>query len=566
MTNHYNETINDFEFENNEFTIFIVSNDFANLRGREFFLNYLNTDSWVSTNSILQNKIDRILQWIQKNIPNMGELVEGIAKIKTNTPVGLKETILSLSKLFGNTIHMAAGGQKYETIIIEEGKISKKTLSHFVSLYKGASLRPKIIIILKDNDFSRVEEIVSEFPNGTNLKLISNSAPAIYKKVINKGANSIFDFLDFYSKQCFSTCSKTEHNVLLSEEWSSNQIISSISPSVFQIRSTFLSEHKLNAADDISFLSKQLSEAKITDTNDRLLLLAFQCMNDLFTVYCYDRGGSILDEAFDIANELDSDILRAHTYRFSHFFNCSRNRKQDLLNEAEKIFTKNNIADHAIYCNNNSIIHQFSLNEIKISDFCSLEKRAIFDTPGLALMAHIINNVGVAYLFDMSPEKAAEEFAKGLEYVNDNHIQKLALKSNLMIANYFIPQRFEETDAIAILNEIFYSSHLGLKRMTFLTAQFALNVIACALKCNATCYDYLLNQYKIVDLIQNAFNTNEMGTGSMIAQMKSLDRKFRKFDLLDKIILPHKTTTVSGIRAEFIERHALNPFFFNTWL
>lgn len=566
MTDYYNDNINDFEFENNEFTIFIVDNDFANLRGREFFLNYLNTDSWVSTNSVLQNKINKIVQWIQKNIPNMAELINGISEIKTNTPAGLNETIVSLSKLFGNTIHMAAGGPKHETIIMEEGKISKKSLSHLVSLYKGASLRPKIIIILKDNDFSRVEEIVSECPNGMNIKLISNSAPAVHKKVINKGANSVLDFLDFYSKQCFSTCSNTEHSVLLSEEWSSNQIINNISPSVFQIRSTFLSEHKLNAADDISFLSKQLDEAKILEQNDRLLLLAFQCMNDLFRVYCYDSGGSILDEALDIANELDSDILKAHSYRFSHFFNCSRDKKQELLREAEKIFINNNIADHAIYCNNNSIIHQFSLDEIKISDFCSLERRAIFDTPGLALMAHIINNVGVAYLFDMSPEKAAEEFTKGLKYVNDNHIQNLALKSNLMIANYFIPQNFKETDAIAVLNEIFYSSYLGLKRMTFLTAQFALNVIACALKCNASCYDYFLNQYKVVDLIQTAFNTNEMGTGSMIAQMKSLDRKFRKFDLLDKIKLPHKTTTVSGIRAEFIERHALNPFFFNTWL
>ena len=565
MIGNPNEIEKLFELKNNEFTIFIVDNSFVNNCGRAFFQKYLNTESWISTNSKLQKRIDVIVSWIHKNIPNMDEMLNSISKMKANTPITLKETLTSVTKLFGNTIHYAAGEKDNEIIIIEEEVVNKKTLTHFISLYKDSYLHPRIIIILKDDDFSKINALLSNCPEGTNLKYITNNNGIFVTKVNNTGANTIFDFLDYYTQKCFSTCSKTNNSILLSNDWSSNRIISDISPYIFKIRSTFLSEHKLNAIDDILKLDDLLDNIQFTNQNDRILALAFLCMKDLFKVYCYDFGGKELEEAQEIADELGSDILKAHVYRYSHFFDCSRERKQELLLEAEKIFENNNIADHAVYCKNNSIIHQFSMKSIKLNEFDDLEYRAINHTPGLALMAHIINNVGVAYLFERDIEKAIDEFSKGLEYVNNNHIQKLALKSNTMIANTFLTNKYDENYAILVLEEI-YSPSLGLKRMTFLTAQFALNVIACALKQHSSSYKYLLNQYRIVDLIQTAFNTNVMGTGSMIAQMNALNNKYREFDLLDKLKLPNKTTSVSGIRAEYIDEYGLNPFFFNTWL
>ena len=70
------------------------------------------------------------------------------------------------------------------------------------------------------------------------------------------------------------------------------------------------------------------------------------------------------------------------------------------------------IADHVVYYRNNRLIHQFSLDRISINDFCELEGKAVYDTPGLVLMAHIINNIGVAYLFEHFIENAIEEFIR----------------------------------------------------------------------------------------------------------------------------------------------------------
>lgn len=567
LKNYYEfeETKNDFLEVDDEFTLFVVDQKYYIHRGHAYLQQFVNKENWISSDKEIKAKTDKILQWIEKNIPHISDLIESLMKIPSNKPIGLLETVVALSKLFGATAHRAAGPEVIDPIIIEEGKISPKNIAQLVTLHNGCNYRPSIIIILQDDDFERAKKQLSKCPNGMNIKMIHNDGEVVFYKVINDGADNINEFLEFYSKQCFSTCSRTDHDVLLSQEWSSNNVISRFSPTIFQIRSTFLNEHKLDAVDNIQWLDKQLLSYKPENYDNQILTDSFICMNKLFQVYCNDYGGTELKTAFDLANQLDNEILMAHVYRYSHFFDCSRQDKQLLLQKAENIFSKYDITDHAIYCRNNRLIHQFSLDSININEFCLLEGKATNDTPGLALMAHIINNVGVAYLFELFTSDAIETFERGLSFAKNNHIQQLALKSNCLAAKCIAYTELDEKEARQILNEIFTPS-LGLKRMTFLTAQFAINVLAVVLRSNPLLYKDLLNEYRIIELIQTAFNTNIMGTGSMIKQLEVLSVKYSEFRLLDDLTLPQKTTDVSGIRLDFICQYGINPFFFNTWL
>ncbi len=561
----FEEIKNDFQEVNDEFTVFVVEQKYYLHRGHPYLSQFINKENWISTDRKMNTLLNKIVSWVFKKIPILSDLIESLSKAQAQNPLALAEIIINLSKLFAPTLHRAAGPNVVDPIIIEEGKVSAKSIAQMVTLHNGCNYRPSIIIILQDNDFDRAKKLLSKCPNNTNIKMISNNGEEIFCKVINDGATNVEEFLDYYSRQCFSTCSKTSLNVLLSEDWANNTIINRFSPTIFKIRSTFLNEHKLDAVNDIMWLETQLDTFTPKGIENQKILESFSCMNKLFQVYCNDFGGKQLNDAYQIAKDLDSDILKAHVYRYSHFFECSRQEKQTLLLKAENIFYDYNVSDHAIYCNNNRLIHQFSQNAIKINDFNLLEGKATHDTPGLALMAHIINNVGVAYMFEMFLSDAIDKFTYGLQFAKNDHIQQLALKSNRLCAKCLAFIETDEKEVRQILNEIFTPS-LGFKRLPFLTAQFALNVLAVVIRTKPMLYQELLNDYKIVKLIQTAFDTNIMGTGSMIKQMQILSIKYPIFKILDELKLPTQTTDVSGLRLDFICQHGINPFFFNAWL
>ena len=563
----HTDVINDFKVVGNEFTVFVVGQTYYYKRGHEYLKQFVNKENWISSDKILEKKIKKLLAWIQKKTPNIGGLVKNIVETTTSTnKLGIIDIIVSLSKLFSATEHVAAGPDVIDPIIIEEEKVDKRNLTQYVTMHEKCRYRPVIIILLKDDNFERAKILLSNCPNDMNVKMIQNDGKAIHYKVINKGATNVEEFLDSYARQCFSTCSKTEHGVLLSDNWTNEPIIQQFSPTIFHIRSTFITESKLDAVQNIDWLDSQLEIYKPTNSMDDYLKQSFDCMNKLFRVYCFDYGGTHLMDALRLANSLENEILLAHVYRYSHFFDCSRSEKQDLLRLAEGIFEKYNIADHAVYSRNNRLIHQFSMDKISINDFCELEGKAIHDTPGLALMAHIINNVGVAYIFEHFFDDAISALNRGLREVSNNHIQELALRSNRIIANILNATDFDEREARIILNTIFGAKSLGLRRLPFLTAQFALNVIASALISKPNIAIQLLNEFPIIDLIQSAFDTNIMGTGSMIKQLEILSLKYSNIKFIEKLRLPKNRTPVSGIRLDFICRYGLNPFFFNTWL
>ena len=559
--------IDDFKVVGHEFTIFVIGQTYFYNRGHDYLRQYIYEKNWIASDKILERRIKKLLSWIQKKTPNIAELIEWVfTAVTSSEKPNIVEIITALSKLFSASEHVAVGPEVIDPTIIEEEKVTKRNLTQYITIHENCKYRPAIIVLLKDDDFDRAKTLLSNCPNGMNVKMINNDGTAEHYKVINNGATNIEEFIDSYSRQCFSTCSRTNHGVLMTSDWSNNLTISKFSPMVFQIRSTFIKEDKLDAADNVKRLNEELTLYNPANSTDEVLRNSFLCMSKLFSVYCFDHGGKQLTEALDLANELNNDILKAHVYRYSHFFNCSREDKQGMLQQAENIFTNHNIADHAVYCRNNRLIHQFSKNRININDFCELEGKATYDTPGLALMAHIINNVGVAYLFEHYIDSAIESFERGLRYVTNNHIQELALRSNLIAAKALGFYDFNEVEAKNILRIIFGTSSLGLKRMPFLTAHYALNVIASAFMSSPNIAIQLMREYNIVGLIQSAFTTNIMGTGSMIKQMEVLSVKYNGFKLLEQLKLPPNRTPVSGIRLDFICKYGLNPFFFNTWL
>lgn len=556
---------NEFNDVSQEFIIFVIGQEYLYSSKGNFLKKYYNTDNWISSDRLIKRKINRLIRTAQKNIPNMAELVSVVNNTDSSfKKVDIPDVIFALCKLFAANEHTAVEERITEVIIIEENEISKNNLTQYITMYEKSKFRPILIVLLKDNDYNRVEEVFSNCPNKTNIKIVYPYDSATYYRVVNQGAENITDFLDSYARQCFSTCSKTEHKILISSELGKNSLITNFSPTIFQIRSIFIREHKLDAVKQVTWLNDELTSYIPKNDTDRILKNSLECISNLFQVYCNDNG-SKLPAALSLADELNNDILKAHVYRYSHFLDCSRQEKQELLKKAEQIFKNNNIYDHAIYCRNNNLIHQFSFDSIKINDFKDIKQYTQGKTPGLVLMAHILNNVGVAYLLDNSIEEAILELNDALQFAN-THIQKLALKSNLLIAKSVYGEPFNYNEAKSILNEIFNSPSLGINKMPFLTAQFALNVIGCAFIYNNSVAIELLRQFRVLELVQSAFNTNIMGTGSMIKQIEVLSVIHSEFKLMDKLHLPTNRTPISGTRYNFITTHGLNPFFFNTWL
>lgn len=557
------EDITEYFRENQKvFTIYVVEQRFAVGRGYEYFKSYKDKENYISTNRNIRKRILRITSWLQRHIPDISELLTGCFSLSSS---GIVEVVTSLSKLFSVHEHQAVGPEVLDPIILQEGEILQKYVTQLITLHKSSILQPVIIILLKDNNFDRAKQLLCHCPHGILVKMIRNSGESESYKVINNGADDVESFLEAFSLQCFSTCSKTQKNILLNEEWSENSIVRQFSPSIFKIRTNLLFDEKDEVRDDINELISNFNNRQNISSGELILMQNFECMAKLFRVYCNDAGGSDLEDALRLATELDNEILLAHVYRYSHFLpHCTRKEKQDLLKTAENIFEKHNIEDHAIYCLNNSLIHQFSMDKINLRSFQLMQEKAIANVPGLVGMSYLYNNTGVAHLLTGNPVEAIEYFKKGLDYAHDRVVQKLGLISNSLIAKAYSYQTIDEDELRMTLRLIF--DGMGKSTLPFITSQYVMNVISIALQKRMALANDLLHEFPIIALIQCGLDTNIMGSGSITEQMSVLSQKYSDFHLLDQLRLPLQRTPISGIRLEFIRRYGYNPFFFNAWL
>lgn len=563
------ENIANFFKETEEgFIVYVVEQRFAVGRGSEYFKLFKGKSNLIDSNIKGEKLIRNILRWIGHRVPQLGEVV-GACFGSQVTSLSILDVISSLCKLFSVESHQAAGPEVIDPIIIEEGNVLPQYLTRIINLHKESVLRPTIIIILKDNDFERAKKILSGCPNGIYVKMIRNSGKCVFYQVVNTGAECVKDFIEAFSRQCFSTCSCTPREVILNDEWSKISIINSFAPSLMKIRSSLLCDEKAEVKADINTLLNEIDivDAGADSSRDAKILQAFKCITLLNRVFCNDCGGNDIKKAEKIAAELNSDLLTAQVYRYAHFFpKIARGDELHLLEKAQSIFETNNVMDQALYCRNNQLIRQFETDKINVLDFLDMEGEAVYNVPGMVGMSHIYNNVGVAQLLCGMCDDAITSFDSGKDYAlsPERITQRITIITNQMISKAYNYIKIDDAEFFRALNLL--QDGFGTTKLSFITARLAINIVAAAYNQSEALGKELLHQYSLIDLVQKGLDAGRFGSGQLVLQMQQLQRKYDTFNLMDTLHVPHNLTNVTGIQKSFIERTGYNPVFFSVWL
>lgn len=559
-----NEIEKIFQMDSSIFTIFVVEQRFVVGKGHDFFNKYINTPNFFDSEEKSKRFYNKILNTIGKTITPISDIITKI--VSGNYASSLTEIVSSLFKIFSITEHQAAGPDIIDPIIIQEGKVTKKTLSKIINIHKESILRPSIIILLKDNDFERAKELLSECPDGIHVKMIRNSGEEVLYKVINCGADNIHSFITSFSEQCFSTCSNTKREILLNDDWNQNEVVSKYTPILFQYRSKMLLDQKEEISKGLSETISEITSFKASSSDDQTIAKNVECAARLYRIFCDDRGGQDIIIANELSKTLNNEILNAQIYKCADFLpQCSLDEKLFLYEKGYKIFKNNNMDDQAIYCKNNMLIEQFYSDKVYPYEFNDLLSEAVNNVPGMVGLTHIFNNVGLAFLYCGQPDKAIDIFNRGIEHAvyQNRMLQKLALESNKMIAESYSFSIVEEKRILLFFRQLFDS--MGTNKLPFLTADFALNVLSVALKQNTKLGLAIINDFPIVDLVNNSFKNN-LCASERILLLQQLTSKYSYLKLLDVCNIPTINICTSGKREEFIIKYSFNPFEFSTWM
>lgn len=258
----------------------------------------------------------------------------------------------------------------------------------------------------------------------------------------------------------------------------------------------------------------------------------------------------------------------AYVFKYAYFFeNKSVGEQNQMLKHAYEIFTKNNMADNAIYCKNNILIRQFDYGNIHAKQFSEMLEEAISDVPGLVGMSHIYNNTGIAYMMSAKPDEALNLLDKGLEYANstDRQVQYFAMLCNKLITKSYYGEHIEFSDIKHIFIQIF-DGMVRNDQLPFISARYIMNLLVIAIKENRDWGRELLQQYDIIRLFNSGLSSNTLGNGQLLKQLNYLEKKLPECDIGSQCQLPSQIIEVTGRRKEFIEETGLNPFYFFTWL
>lgn len=548
------------------FTIFVVEQRFVVGRGHEYLNKFINTQHFFDSERKIKQFYNKIVDKIQGSVTPVAKSVSNI--ITGDYVASIAEIITSLCKLFTVTEHQAAGPHVVDPIIIQEGEVTKRSLNKIINIHKDSILRPAIIVLLKDNDFERAKELLSDCPNGINIKMIRNSGEEITYKVINCGAEDINSFIESYSEQCYSTCSNTKLEILTSTDWVDNAVVSEFSPLLFRYRSSLLMDQKEDIRPLLNRTLYEIAQYQVSSEKDSVLLKNMECVARLYRVFCNDSGGSDILEARSLAAALNNEILLAQVYKCADLIpDCSLIEKMSLYDKAYEIFKKNNMEDHAIYTKNNLLIEQFYTDRVSTEEFKDLSVEAINNVPGMVGLTHIFNNVGVAYLYCGRPTEAIELFDRGLEYAKYQNriVQKLALESNRMIAESYSFCMIDENRIRLLMRQLFDS--MGVNRLPFLSADYMLNILAVAYRQNASFGLELVNTFPVEKLINASFARNLLCASYRILQMQYLAANYGdKFPLITTCRIPQIPDTTRGKRKDFILKYGYNLFDFSTWM
>lgn len=555
-----------FREDKSKFTIYVVEQKFAIGRGLDYFKSYKGKSNYIDTDALAQKRIYKIYSWIEKRIPSIAEMIN--IGFNGFSSAGLIETVVALNKLFGSQVHQAAGPEVIDPIIIQEGKIIKKYITKLINLHKDSFLSPTIIVLLKDNNFERAKELLCECPNGTHVKFIRNNGQSEICKIVNSGAENINNFINSFAEQCFSTCSKTKHNILLNKEWAENSIIKLYAPRLLKYRANLLCDEKEEIKIYLNECIAQLGAHNALSENENFLKKNFLCIAKLYRVFCNDSAETDMCDAYKLAKELENQLLLAYVFKYAYFFeNKSLNEQKQMLQRAYEIFMQNNMADNAIYCKNNMLVRQFDHGNIYAKQFSEMLGEAISDVPGLVGMSHIYNNTGIAYMMSAKPDYALELFDKGLEYADstDRQVQYFAMICNKLITKSYYGEHIGFQDIKYILTQIF-DGMVRNGQLPFISARYVMNLLVIAIKENKDWGKDLLQNYDIVGLFNDGLTCNTLGNGQLLKQLNYVEQKLPECSIKSQCHLPTTVIEVTGRRKEFIEETGLNPFYFFTWL
>lgn len=558
-----------FREHSKSFTIYVVEQKFVLGQGHDFFKSYRGDPNYIDTDKMAQNFIHKILSWINKRIPSIGEMIK--ACFNDLSPVGIVDIVIAFSKLFMTQEHQAAGPDSIDPIIIQEGKVLKTYINQIVNLYQNSIWAPAIIILLQDNNFERAKEMLSDCPHGIQVKFIRNNGKHELSKIINVGAKNVQGFITAFSQQCFSTCSNTAHNVLINKEWAEDSKIKYYVPRLMKYRTNLLCDEKNEIRPHISAcileLESTLKTQKLSQ-QDTVLLQNFLCVLKIYRVFCNDYGGKDIEDALYLAKKLENDLFEAYVYKYSFFLdNTNLEEQNDLLQKAYDIFIKNQMYDNAIYCKNNQLVRQFDTGRIKPKEFSDMIGEATSEVPGLVGMPHLYNNTGIAYMMNAQPDLAMEYFDSGLEYVKtiDRSVQRIALLENKLITKSYYNEKIEFSEIEKLMIQIF-DGMVNNEQLPFISSRYAMNLLIIASRKRVDWAKELISRFEITELMNSGLTDNAIGSGQLLAQLDYMDKKFPELDLKSECIIPQKIMPVTGQRQKFIQKSGLNPFYFFTWL
>lgn len=555
--------------EKGHFTVFVVDQDFALVQGKEFFKSYINTEHFINSKRKIKKCLKRTLETVEKSIEPVSSLISFITPIiggASVTTLSMGTFLSAICKLMTAHEHKAAGPDIIDPLIIQEGKITVRDLIKTVNLYRDSILRPTIILILQDNNFDRAIKYLKRCPDGTYIKYINFNSQFKTIRVVNSGVENIKEFIDAFSDQCFNTCSNTKRDILLPDEYNKNNLVGTYTPQFFRIRSNLLFDKKENIKNELNDIITQLELLDNLCDTDAILRDCFLCVALLFRVFSYDKGTDDIKNALNLAQNLNNDILLAQVYRYADFFNnVNQTRKEEMLKKGYDIFHNNTMEDHAIYCKNNLLVNQFSTDLVNELDFKEMQEEAIGGVPGMVGLAHIYNNVGLAFLYNGLPSKAIDYFDKGLDYAQNEGrlVQNIALKINKAIAKNYMFEPTEEKELRTLLRQVMDTMRFSLP---FIASRYAMNIVSLALSQNEKLGKEIIANSDVVSLINQCILSSPFGSEQLILQIKFLSETYSSFPRDKFVFANENNTSVTGRRRTFIEKYGLNPFHFKTWL
>ena len=543
-------------------TVNIVTYTFRMKYGKKYFEKFLTTPHYMSSSHKLRNYWNKTINLIRTKQTNIIELVQTLEKSDN-----IKKSVVfeTLSMLLQIIPAIAVNIEVLDPIIIEINKDTLKTASKIVNNFKSSPIRPIIILLLDKNTSSAViEEILKKLPIDLKVAIHKDSGETEVITVLNNiGADSVEDFMDSYSSQCFCTRCHTKQSILIRDMKESN-IVSILSTLLIKCHSYLLQDNKKSAQEDIKYIHSLLTHSYIESD----LLKMFTCILSLYNVYATDKGGTSILTAINLSRELNNPLMEAFVDRFAHFIpNTSYKEKSEILLKASEIFNKKNVFDHKIYCINNMLTYSFYSESLDTRKFNDLLGEATSNVPGLAGMSILYNNAGTAELYNRNPDIALIRYKEGLDYARANNrpAQRIGLMGNIIITESLLGIKHDSQYFIRGFNDIINMPNT--RNLPFIQANGMMNFLASAIfEKNFEAVKEITTSQNFKEVLIRSLRDNEMGTGSLIEQLNVLLKKSQGHLNFDYLKCPSHHSIISGIRHNYISENGFNPAIGNAWL